>query len=80
MSGEFEVPADPATENTFTYHKPFGTQQFRYEQIREKAKEMAYLYLGMVPPSRERALAMTKLEESVMWANASISRNEKPPE
>ena len=79
MSIEEETLYDPTTENTFTYHKPFGTQQFRYEQLREKAKELAYLYLGMVPPSRERALAMTKLEESVMWANASIARNEVDP-
>ena len=25
---------------------------------------------------REKSLAMTKLEEAVMWANASIARNE----
>lgn len=28
------------------------------------------------PNSREKSLAMTKLEECVMWANVSIARNE----
>jgi len=28
------------------------------------------------PDSREKSLAFTKLEEAVMWANASIARNE----
>lgn len=28
------------------------------------------------PTSREQELALTKLEEAIMWANASIARNE----
>jgi hypothetical protein len=28
------------------------------------------------PESREKSLAITKIEEAVMWANASIARNE----
>ncbi|WP_459213736.1 Acb2/Tad1 domain-containing protein [Paenibacillus macerans] len=28
-----------------------------------------------VPNSREKSLAMTKLEQSVFWANAGIARN-----
>ena len=40
-----------------------------------KGKELAYLIDGICPNSREKSLAMTKLEESVMWANASIARN-----
>lgn len=29
----------------------------------------------LCPSSRERSLAMTKLEEAVMWANSAIARN-----
>lgn len=29
------------------------------------------------PPSRERALAVTNLEQAVMWANKAISRDVK---
>ena len=63
-------------ENSFSYHAPKGNQQERYIGVREKAKELAYLVDTTCPESREKSLAMTKLEESVMWANASIARNE----
>lgn len=63
-------------EKAFTYHSPKDNQPQRYEAIREKAKELAYLIDGLCPGSREKSLAMTKLEEASMWANASIARNE----
>jgi hypothetical protein len=63
-------------ENTFTYHPPKGNQQERYEEIRAKAKHLAYEIALSCPESRERALAMTNLEQAVMWANAAIARNE----
>lgn len=62
-------------ENNFMYHSPKNGQQEKYESIRSKAKELAYLIDDMCPGSREKSLAMTKLEESVMWANASVARN-----
>lgn len=63
-------------EKNFTYHPPFGTQQDRYVAIRDKAKELAALVLESCPESRERSVALTDIESSVMWANASIARNE----
>ena len=60
----------------FTYHQPHGDQPERYEQIRDSARVLAILVENLCPESRERSLAITKLEESVMWANASIARNE----
>lgn len=65
-------------ENNFTYHKPFGTQPARYEGIRSAAKDLANFIEQNTPPSREQSLALTHLEQSVMWANAAIARNEKP--
>lgn len=62
-------------ENAFTYHQPTDGQPEKYEAIREKAKELAYLIDELCPNSREKSLAMTKLEEASMWANASIARN-----
>lgn len=62
--------------NIFTYHPPKGDQVERYHQLREKAKELALMIEEKVPESREKSLAHTKLEESVMWANAAIARNE----
>ena len=63
-------------ENNFSYHTPKHGQPEKYEQLRDKAKELAYLMSEVCPNSRERALAMTKLEECSMWANASIAREE----
>ncbi len=63
-------------ENSFTYHAPKEGQLEKYELLRSKAKELAYLIDELCPGSREKSLAMTKLEESSMWASASIARNE----
>lgn len=62
-------------EKAFRYHAPKDGQAELYIQIRTKAKEYAYLIDKLVPDSREKSLAMTKLEEAVMWANAGIARN-----
>jgi len=65
----------------FTYHKPLESktnkQSDRYEHIRDKARRLALDLLELCPSSRELALALTNLEQSVMWANAAIARNEK---
>jgi len=63
-------------ENNFKYHAPKEGQVERYGTIREVAKHFAHIIDKDCPNSREKSLAMTKLEEAVMWANASIARNE----
>ncbi len=67
--------SNPKIENAFTYHAPKEGQPAKYQEIRDKAKELAYIIDETVPESREKSLAITKLEESVMWANAGIARN-----
>lgn len=62
-------------ENNFKYHSPKEGQPEKYTAIREKAKELAYLIDDLCPNSREKSVALTELETSVMWANASIARN-----
>ena len=66
---------DEIIENDFSYHTPNREQQFRYERIREAGKRLAYRIELDVPESKEKTLAMTKLEECVMWANAGVARN-----
>ena len=63
-------------DKDFSYHPPKPDQVPRYVEIRDAAKLFATAILVDCPPSRERSLALTALEESVMWANASIARNE----
>lgn len=60
----------------FTYHAPKENQPHRYEEIREHAYSFALIITEDCPESREKSLALTKLEEAVMWANAAIARRE----
>ena len=63
-------------ENNFKYHPPKNDQADRYANLRDKAKEFAEMIDSYCPDSREKSLALTNLEEAVMWANAAIARNE----
>jgi hypothetical protein len=61
--------------NRFDYHKPADPQTVQdHEEVRAKAKDLAVVLNRLVPPGREHALAITKLEEAMMWANAGIAR------
>jgi len=62
-------------EKRFAHHAPKTGQKESYELIREMAKTLAILLVEHCPESRELSLAFTKIEEAVMWANASIARN-----
>lgn len=61
-------------EHGFTYHPPKDNQPHQYEVLRAEAKKLALHIVDVVPDGRERALAITKLEEAVFWANAGIAR------
>lgn len=62
-------------ENNFRYHKPTTEQTEKYLAIRIQAEELAYMLDELCPNSREKFLAMTKLEETAMWADYSRARN-----
>jgi len=71
------MKAENEINESFKYHKPFGTMNERFGVLREKARELAILINISCPDSREKSIAFTKLEESIMWANKSIAVNEK---
>ena len=62
-------------ENRFTYHAPKDGQLEIYQNIRTLAKELALEIDEVVPEGREKSIAITKLEEAVMWANSGIARH-----
>lgn len=64
-------------ENEYTYHAPDEDKRRRYEIIRDAHKQLNLLIRSLCPPSRERSLALTKLRQSNMDANASIAINER---
>ncbi|MDA1742227.1 MULTISPECIES: Acb2/Tad1 domain-containing protein [Bacillus cereus group] len=62
-------------KNNFSYHPPKEGQVEKFKDIRNEGLHFANLIDSNCPNSREKSLALTKLEEAVMWANASIARN-----
>ena len=64
-------------DNIFRYHAPRESQVGEYELIRGEARRFAMLLNVLCPDSREKSVAMTRLEDAVMWANASIARNQQ---
>lgn len=60
-------------ENWFEYHSPDAAQQAAYVAIRAKAKELAYVIINNTPPSADQTVAIRKLREAIMTANASIA-------
>lgn len=67
---------DFKVEQVFTYHAPKGDQPQRYESLRQAARDFAQLIEAYCPTSREKSLAFTSLQQTVMWANAAIAINE----
>ena len=63
-------------ERNFGYHEPNDEMQVRMSHIRDVAKDFARMIEAVCYDGREKSLALTKLEEATMWANASITRNE----
>jgi NAD(P)H-dependent flavin oxidoreductase YrpB (nitropropane dioxygenase family) len=67
-------------EDDFTYHAPKGDDQERYEALRSKGRELAHMINDLCPSgfgvgTIEKIEAIKKLQECVMWANASIARH-----
>lgn len=62
-------------ENRFAYHKPKDEETTKkHELIRAHCLTLAEDINKLVPEGREKSLAITKLEEVMMWANAGIAR------
>lgn len=66
-------------ENNFIYHAPIAELKHveRYQNLRDAFRLFATQILKTCPPSRERSVALTNLEQAMFWSNASIARNEK---
>lgn len=60
--------------NRFTYHRPDKPAIDDMKDLRNLLCHIAVRIMHKVPDGRERALAITKLEEAMMWANAGIVR------
>lgn len=68
----------PGTEDwlneIFTYHPPTSEIQKRaYENVRYAAKEFARVVATHTPSCADQSVALRKIREAVMVANASIA-------
>lgn len=63
--------------NYFIYHKPIKGQPERYEKIRRFGLTVADEIFKMCPDCHERDVAIDKMREAIMWANAAIACNEE---
>lgn len=59
----------------FAYHAPTGNKGALHEDARLRCETLAHLVNELVPDSREKSTAISKLEEAMMWANAGIARH-----
>lgn len=61
--------------NRFEYHKPDAEKAETHAAIRERCLMLAEQLNECLPEGREKSLAITHLEEVMMWSNAAIARN-----
>lgn len=62
-------------ENRFVYHAP-TTDEKRdaHTSVRQQCRQLADALNEQLPDGREKAVAMTKLEEVMFWGNAALAR------
>jgi len=69
-----DIPRYQRTVFNMTNQPPTEERIERIETVRASAKRLVGIMYQNCPESRERALGLTKLEESLMWSVASIAR------
>jgi hypothetical protein len=61
--------------STFEYLKPSEDQIERMALMRQAYAKMMHMVTVTIPDGRYKALAITSLEESAMWANKGVTRD-----
>lgn len=61
--------------NRFRFHKATEAKGAQHSDVRLKCFKLATDLTNLLPDGREKALAITKLEEVMFWANAAIARD-----
>jgi hypothetical protein len=59
------------------YHPLDEDRRVKQELVRDAARRCMRGIVTLCPASRETSLALTKVEEAMMWANAAIAREQK---
>ena len=64
-------------EDIFSYHTPNDDQVKKYKEIRGAARILAHTIITETPSCPDQTVAIRKLRECVMVANAAIALNGK---
>jgi hypothetical protein len=72
---EKEVTYSAEINHRFDHHAPDETKILKHQIARSAIKDAAQEFYDFLPEGREKALALTKLEEALFWANAAIARS-----
>jgi len=64
---------EKTVEHLFTYHPPSKDQIPKYNELREAAKTFALTVHRLTPPGEDQDVAIRKIREAVMTANAAIA-------
>lgn len=60
--------------NRFDFHAADTVAKEVHGSVRSACLNAAWVLNEVCPEGREKSLAITKLEEAMMWANAAIAR------
>lgn len=66
---------DPEIRYRFAFHPANEVSGPQHEMVRDSAGQLGQFLIEALPDGREKSLALTKLEESMFWANAAIARS-----
>jgi len=77
---ENKMPPQIDLDKTFRYHPPTENQKSRCSEIRRQGKVFSAIVSTCTLQSAEQTLAIRKIQEAVMWANAAIAINEPDAE
>ncbi len=61
----------------FQHHAPDAQRISKHETVRGMLTQVAAGLDTLIPEGSEKSLALTKLEETMFWANAAIAREDK---
>ncbi len=70
------VTSPDELKNRFQYHAPDADKVKQHQAVRGAIAIAADMLNNNLPRCRESSLAMTHLEDAMMWANAAIARHD----
>lgn len=62
----------------FSFHPGTKITGPKHDEVRAKLRGLALWVLDDIPDSRERSLALTALQEAMMWCNAAVAIHTEP--